>query len=102
MVVAIISMAQQARPNCIGQIEFLRPQLYNSLTVVTKTPCLPSSIFKSGSTAMMNHSSTVKTRTGANNLTQGLLANVSCPCQNSLCPGPRQTLGQEQDKDRKR
>jgi hypothetical protein len=27
MVVAIISMAQQASPNCIGQIEFRRPQL---------------------------------------------------------------------------
>jgi len=27
MVVAIISMAQQARPNWSGQIEFFRPQL---------------------------------------------------------------------------
>jgi hypothetical protein len=27
MEVAIISMAQQARPNCSGQSEFLRPQL---------------------------------------------------------------------------
>jgi len=30
----IISMAQQARPNDIGQMEFLRPQLMAALSVV--------------------------------------------------------------------
>src|SRR5215831_2325925 len=42
--VAIISMAQQASPNCSGQIEFLRPQLYRSCIEVTQTPCLCSSV----------------------------------------------------------
>src|SRR4051794_28155735 len=40
MVVAIISIAQHAKPNCKGQTEFLRPQLYNSSRDVVKTPCL--------------------------------------------------------------
>src|SRR5512140_696135 len=34
---AIISMAQQARPNDIGQMELLRAQLMTSSTVVVKT-----------------------------------------------------------------
>ena len=34
---AIISMAQQARPNCIGQSEDLRAQLKNLSTVVVRT-----------------------------------------------------------------
>src|ERR1019366_8210150 len=34
----IISMAQQARPNAIGQIEFLRPQLITLSSVVVITP----------------------------------------------------------------
>src|SRR5262250_3173510 len=37
-------MAQQASPNCSGQIEFLRPQLYRSCIEVTQTPCLCSSV----------------------------------------------------------
>src|SRR5581483_10838026 len=32
---AIISIAQQARPNCMGQIEDLRPQLYKVSTILT-------------------------------------------------------------------
>src|ERR1700722_5539116 len=34
----IISIAQQARPNAIGQIEFLRPQLITLSSVVVITP----------------------------------------------------------------
>ena len=34
----IISMAQQARPNAIGQMEFLRPQLITLSRVVVITP----------------------------------------------------------------
>src|SRR5215831_6434570 len=34
----IISMAQQARPNAIGQMEFLRPQLMTLSRVVVNTP----------------------------------------------------------------
>src|SRR5580700_11762326 len=34
----IISIAQQARPNDIGQIEFLRPQLMTLSSVVVITP----------------------------------------------------------------
>ena len=34
----IISMAQQARPNAIGQMEFLRPQLITLSTVVRNAP----------------------------------------------------------------
>jgi hypothetical protein len=42
--VAINSIAQQASPNCSGQIEFFRPQLYRSCIEVTQTPCLCSSV----------------------------------------------------------
>src|SRR5271154_1921364 len=49
MVVAIISMAQQARPKVSGQTEFLRPQLYSSSKEVAKMPCLLNSVFKSWS-----------------------------------------------------
>src|SRR3984885_16229251 len=34
----IISMAQQASPNAIGQMEFLRPQLITLSSVVVMTP----------------------------------------------------------------
>src|ERR1700683_4959586 len=34
----IISIAQQARPNAIGQMEFLRPQLITLSSVVVITP----------------------------------------------------------------
>ena len=37
MEVAIISIAQQASPNCNGHTEFLRPQLYMSCNVVVNT-----------------------------------------------------------------
>src|SRR5436309_6874384 len=43
--VAIISMAQHARPNCNGQIDDFRPQLYRPSMDVTKTPFFCSSDF---------------------------------------------------------
>src|SRR5262245_26641213 len=52
--VAIISMAQQASPNCSGQIEFLRPQLYRSCIEVTQTPCLCSSVRNCSSIWLMD------------------------------------------------
>ena len=43
MLVAIISMAQQASPKVIGQTELLRPQLLSSCRLVTNTPWRASS-----------------------------------------------------------
>src|SRR3954468_2681847 len=44
---AIISMAQQARPNCAGQTEFLRARLRSFATVVSR---MPSGSFSSSPT----------------------------------------------------
>src|SRR5580704_2611579 len=41
-IIDIISMAQQANPNDIGQIEFLRPQLMALSSVVVIMPSEPS------------------------------------------------------------
>src|ERR1043166_3659903 len=72
MVVAIISMAQQAKPNCSGQTELLRPQLYSSWSVVVKTPCLVNSLRSPSSMALI-------------------------PGQNPFHPGPGQTVNQQQE-----
>src|SRR5690242_20185846 len=68
-------MAQQAKPNCSGQIEDLRPQLYSCSKGRTKIPCFCSSLFRPSSTAM------------------------SFPIQCALGPRVNQPLHQEQHKN---
>src|ERR1700679_2400024 len=75
MVVAIISMAQQARPKVSGQTEFLRPQLYSSSNVVAKIPCLLNSVFKSWS-----------------------MPTPLAPSQNAFLAGPNQPFDQQKQK----
>src|SRR5260221_351796 len=71
MVVAIISMAQQARPNWRGQIELRRLQLYKSWSFTVKTPCLLNSLRNPSSIGLF-------------------------PGQNPFHPGPNQSFAQEQ------
>src|ERR1700689_2418483 len=79
MVVAIISMAQQARPKVSGQTEFLRPQLYSSSKEVAKIPCLLNSVFRSWS-----------------------IETSSRPRQHTFLAGPDQTLHQQQQENQHR
>src|ERR1700679_1904225 len=76
MVVAIISMAQQARPKVSGQTEFLRPQLYSSSKEVAKIPCLLNSFFRSWS-----------------------IETSSRPRQHTFLAGPDQTLHQQEQEN---
>src|ERR1700691_3933000 len=76
MVVAIISMAQQARPKVSGQTEFLRPQLYSSSNEVAKIPCLLNSVFKSWS-----------------------IETSSRPRQHAFLAGPDKTLHQQEQEN---
>src|ERR1700679_2535375 len=76
MVVAIISMAQQARPKVSGQTEFLRPQLYSSSKEVAKIPCLLNSVFRSGS-----------------------IETSLAPRQHSFLAGPDQALHQQEQEN---
>src|ERR1700733_9418030 len=76
MVVAIISMAQQAKPKVSGQTEFLRPQLYSSSKEVAKIPCLLNLVFKSWS-----------------------IETSSRPRQHTFLAGPNQTLHQQEQEN---
>src|SRR5581483_2256993 len=80
MEVAIISMAQQARPNCSGQTEFLRPQLYKSASFVVKIPCLLSSLRSPSS------------------IRQLVRFKISLPGQNPFPPSPNEPFHQQQQK----
>src|SRR5205814_2834423 len=103
MVVAIISMAQQARPNCSGQTEFFRPQLYISPNVVVKIPCLlnslrsPSSMVSTGSVGVLERWSIVFPPLRHSDTP--LLHFPLLPRQYSLLPGPDQTFDQQQEKN---
>src|SRR5215831_6067366 len=105
--VAIISMAQQASPNCRGQIEFLRPQLYSSCIEVTQTPCLCSSVRNCSSIWLMDVVTRVAKLHRYKKVTENILCNnvtfltllttsasahASAAIANIPCPTPRQAL----------
>src|SRR5579871_1218533 len=76
--VCIISIAQQARPNCAGQTELPRPQPTSLLTVVSSTP------------GMLSASSSSPTAAGPRRLV---------PFQTALAPDVRQRDEQDQHED---
>ena len=72
----IISMAQHASPNDIGQIEFLRPQLITELSVVVRIPweSSPSS----------NHALSIRANRSAGPLAMGLSCIFSSSHESAL------------------
>src|SRR5688572_6989580 len=79
---AIISIAQQARPNCRGQTELLRPQLTNSSMLESRMPWRLSS---SRSASLMPAGSVV------------VKSLMLFPFEMAAMPGPDESFGQEQD-----
>src|SRR4051812_17126011 len=84
---AIISIAQQARPNWSGQTELLRPQLTNSSMLESRMPWRRSS----SRSASVTPAGSVVTK-----------SLMLFPLEVAAMPGPDQALGQEQDEDEHR
>src|SRR5271165_2144277 len=78
---AIISIAQQASPNCSGQTELLRPQLWSSSMLVSRMP--------------WRRSSSRSASVGAEGEGAGSL--ISLPFEVPAVPGPHKALCQQQN-----
>src|SRR4051812_15105592 len=79
---AIISIAQQARPNCSGQTDLLRPKLTRSWIVVSRMPLRRSS---SRSASLTTEGELL------------VISLISFPFEVAAMPRPDETLGEQQD-----
>src|SRR5262245_42990820 len=107
-------MAQQASPNCSGQIEFLRPQLYSSCIEVTQTPCLCRSLRSCSSIWLMDSRyKSYKSHIAARKLAALQQCNsfnpfnqrvsaLTLPLYTSLAPRPEEPFDEEQKKRQNR
>src|SRR6058998_525877 len=105
MTVLIISMAQQAKPNSMGHMAPVRPQLIAVSSVVVTTPILPS--FCSRPMTSLHHSRRGRSGRGVQprQLRPGPVLNAPTgttllfPLERALFPDPDIAHQQDRDKD---